>query len=284
MILREQHTRKSITLNACIQNVEHAFFTGFLDQLNQLKLLGHLQEIFAHSNHVYLILDGINHEQSDTEGPTITEFLFTHLHRLPPWLKLIITMNRLDNQQSQMEENRFLENFAVLELDSDGRWTNSLHNDIREYLSRRLEVIYLICQVFKVELLILFLLLIKNNDNNDLYDLSSSTSNIDQLCLLSRGNLYFIQQLCDLIEERECPPDMDLPRTIKEIFAYRYRNRKIQERRDVCRAILEICMASRRPININILYNCLNIEEDFQVDWGVFLQVILFDVHDLIFD
>ena len=28
VILREQHTRKAITLNACIQNVEHAFFTG----------------------------------------------------------------------------------------------------------------------------------------------------------------------------------------------------------------------------------------------------------------
>lgn len=28
VILREQHTRKAITLNACIQNIEHAFFTG----------------------------------------------------------------------------------------------------------------------------------------------------------------------------------------------------------------------------------------------------------------
>lgn len=30
VILREQHTRKAITLNACIQNVEHAFFNGKL--------------------------------------------------------------------------------------------------------------------------------------------------------------------------------------------------------------------------------------------------------------
>ncbi|CAF4884935.1 unnamed protein product, partial [Rotaria socialis] len=62
VILREQHTRKAITLNACIQNVEHAFFTAFLDQLNQLKLLGHLQELFSVTNHIYLIIDGINNE------------------------------------------------------------------------------------------------------------------------------------------------------------------------------------------------------------------------------
>lgn len=108
--------------------------------MNQLKLLGHLQEIFSQSNHLYLILDGINHEQSDTEGPTITEFIFTHLHRLPSWLKLIITMNRLDNQHSQNEENRFLENFVLFELDDEGRWGNHLNNDIREYLAKRVEV------------------------------------------------------------------------------------------------------------------------------------------------
>ena len=66
---------------------------------------------------------------------------------------------------------------------------------------------------------------------------------------------------------------MELPRTVDEIFAYRYLQRKIQERQEHCRAILEICLASRRPININILYNCLNVEEDCPVEWTVFLQV-----------
>ena len=96
---------------------------------------------------------------------------------------------------------------------------------------------------------------------------------MDQLCLLSQGNLSFIQQLCDLMDEREYPANRDLPRTIDEIFAFRYANRKIQEYRDVCRAILEICLATRRPININILYNCLNIDEDVQLEWTIFLQV-----------
>ena len=120
----------------------HSFFfpSAFLDQLNQLKQLGHLQEFFAHSNHVYLLLDAIDHEQCDSEGATITEFLFTNLHRFPPWLKLIITMNRLDNDQCQAEENRFLQNFVLFDLDDQGRWNSFLHNDIREYLSKRLEV------------------------------------------------------------------------------------------------------------------------------------------------
>ncbi len=158
VILREQHTRKAITLNACIQNIEHAFFTGkslffyrvfilificlaFLDQLNQLKLLGHLQELFSISNHVYLIIDGINNELCDTEGQTITEFLFSNLHRIPSWLKLIITMNRLDDNQRQIEQNTFLQNFALLDIEDDLRFSSYLHNDIREYLSKRLEVI-----------------------------------------------------------------------------------------------------------------------------------------------
>jgi hypothetical protein len=158
IILREQHTRKAITLNACIQNVEHAFFTGknrnllfrkdiyflffsaFLDQLNQLKLLGHLPELFSSSNHIYLIIDGINNELCDTEGQTITEFLFTNLHRLPSWLKLIITMNRLDDNQHQIEQNQFLKNFILLDIEDDLRFSNNLHNDIQEYLSKRLEV------------------------------------------------------------------------------------------------------------------------------------------------
>ncbi|CAF3998414.1 unnamed protein product [Rotaria sp. Silwood2] len=141
VILREQHTRKAITLNACIQNVEHAFFTAFLDQLNQLKLLGHLQELFSITNHIYLIIDGINNELCDTEGQTITEFLFTNLHRIPSWLKLIITMNRLDDNQHQIEQNTFLQNFAILDIEDELRFSNYLHTDIRKYLSKRLEVI-----------------------------------------------------------------------------------------------------------------------------------------------
>jgi hypothetical protein len=113
---------------------------AFLDQLNQLKLLGHLEELFAISNHVYLIIDGINNELCDTEGQTITEFLFANLHRLPPWLKLIITMNRLDDDQHQQEQNTFLQNFVLLDIEDEPRFASHLHNDIREYLSKRLEV------------------------------------------------------------------------------------------------------------------------------------------------
>ncbi len=98
-------------------------------------------------------------------------------------------------------------------------------------------------------------------------------SNIDQLCILSRGNLFFIQQLCDIIEQREFPSNIDLPRTLEEIFYYRFLNEKIQKQIEICRAILEICLASRRPINLNVLYDCLNINEDFQIEWSIFLQV-----------
>ncbi|CAF3547028.1 unnamed protein product [Rotaria sp. Silwood1] len=252
VILREQHTRKAITLNACIQNVEHAFFTAFLDQLNQLKLLGHLQELFSITNHIYLIIDGINNELCDTEGQTITEFLFANLHRIPSWLKLIITMNRLDDNQHQIEQNTFLQNFAVLDIEDESRFSNFLHNDIRKYLSKRLE----------------------NDCSNELYDLSSSMSNIDQLCTLSHGNIFFIQQICDVFEQREFPSNIDLPRTLNEIFYYRFLNNKIQEHIEVCRAILEICLASRRSINLNVLYNCLNIDEELHIEWSIFLQCI----------
>ncbi len=114
--------------------------SAFLDQLNQLKLLGHLQELFSISNHIYLIIDGINNELCDTEGQTITEFLFSNLHRFPSWLKLIITMNRLDDEQYQIEQNTFLQNFVLLDMENDQRFSNYLYNDIREYLSKRLEV------------------------------------------------------------------------------------------------------------------------------------------------
>jgi hypothetical protein len=93
---------------------------------------------------------------------------------------------------------------------------------------------------------------------------------------LSRGNLFFTQQLCDLFEQREYPSNIDLPRTLNEIFYYRYLNNQIQEHIDLCRTILEICLASRRPINLNVLYNCLNIDEDIQIEWSIFLQVNLF--------
>ncbi|CAF0763490.1 unnamed protein product [Adineta ricciae] len=254
VILREQHTRKAITLNACIQNIEHAFFTAFLDQLNQLKLLGHLEDLFSISNHVYLIIDGINNELCDTEGQTITEFLFANLHRLPSWLKLIITMNRLDDDQHQREQNTFLQNFVLLDIEDEPRFSTCLYNDIREYLSKRLE----------------------NDCSNELYDLSSSMSNIDQLCTLSHGNLLFIQQLCDIFEQREFPSNIDLPRTLDEIFYYRFLNENIQRNLDVCRAILELCLASRRPINLNVLYDCLNIDETFRVEWPIFVQNISF--------
>jgi hypothetical protein len=98
-------------------------------------------------------------------------------------------------------------------------------------------------------------------------------SNIDQLCTLSRGNLFFIQQLCDLFEQREYPSNIDLPGTLNEIFYYRFLNEKIQERIDISRAILEICLASRRPINLNVLYNCLNLDDQLRIEWTIFLQV-----------
>lgn len=105
-----------------------------------MKLLGHLEDLFSISNHVYLIIDGINNELCDTEGQTITEFLFANLHRLPSWLKLIITMNRLDDDQHQKEQNTFLQNFVLLDIEDEPRFSTYLYNDIREYLSKRLEV------------------------------------------------------------------------------------------------------------------------------------------------
>ncbi len=52
-------------------------------------------------------------------------------------------MNRLDDNQYQTEQNRFLQNFALLDIEDDLRFTNYLNNDIREYLSKRLEVIHI---------------------------------------------------------------------------------------------------------------------------------------------
>ncbi|CAF3544675.1 unnamed protein product, partial [Rotaria sp. Silwood2] len=43
---------------------------------------------------------------------------------------------------------------------------------------------------------------------------------------------------------------------------------------EVCRAILEICLATRRSINLNVLYNCLNIDEELHIEWSIFLQCI----------
>jgi len=51
-------------------------------------------------------------------------------------------MNRLDDNQYQTEQNRFLQNFSLLDIEDDLRFSNYLYNDIREYLSKRLEVIY----------------------------------------------------------------------------------------------------------------------------------------------
>lgn len=92
------------------------------------------------TNHIYLIIDGINNELCDTEGQTITEFLYTNLHRIPSWLKLIITMNRLNDNQQESEQNTFLQNFAILDIEDELRFSNDLYNDIRKYLSKRLEV------------------------------------------------------------------------------------------------------------------------------------------------
>ena len=49
-------------------------------------------------------------------------------------------MNRLDDNQNQIEQNTFLQNFILLDIEDDGRFLNNLHNDIQEYLSKRLEV------------------------------------------------------------------------------------------------------------------------------------------------
>jgi hypothetical protein len=50
-------------------------------------------------------------------------------------------MNRLDDNQREIEQNTFLQNFALLDMEDDSRFSSYLHNDIREYLSKRLEVI-----------------------------------------------------------------------------------------------------------------------------------------------
>lgn len=91
--------------------------------------------------------------------------------------------------------------------------------------------------------------------------------------MLSRGNLFFIHQFCELFEQREYPGNIDLPRTLNEIFYHRFLNDNIQQSLVISRAILEICLASRRPININVLYNCLGIDDEFEIEWTKFLQV-----------
>lgn len=51
-------------------------------------------------------------------------------------------MNRLEDSEHETEQNTFLNHFAVLDIEDEARFSNHLHNDIRKYLSKRLEVIY----------------------------------------------------------------------------------------------------------------------------------------------
>lgn len=50
-------------------------------------------------------------------------------------------MNRLDEDQCQLEQNRFLNNFVLVDMEDDQRLAHHLYHDIREYLSKRLEVL-----------------------------------------------------------------------------------------------------------------------------------------------
>ncbi|CAF0840271.1 unnamed protein product [Didymodactylos carnosus] len=274
IILNEQSIRKSITLNACIEGgVSFAFFNSFIEQLNGLKNCGHLNEIFSLSSNpqlLFIIIDGIDNELCDNEGQTITEFLYDNLHRLPTWLKLIITLNR--NQKNKTEEDKFLKHFELIDLD-DCSYQNLIKNDIQDYMIERFD------RINKQ---------LKQNSRNCYYsptfyegyglnslnDIEHFHYLIEKLSYLSQGNFLYLSYLCNLIERQQIPSfklnlydsQQNIPKTIDEILTYITRILFLDNEYDNhflfrLKSILEICLASRKPLSLNELHICVNSDQ-----------------------
>ncbi|CAF1126763.1 unnamed protein product, partial [Didymodactylos carnosus] len=288
IILNEQLIRKSITLNSCIEGgVSFAFFNSFIEQLNGLKMCGHLNELFSSSLNfplIFIIIEGIDNELCDNEGQTITEFLYDNLHRLPPWLKFIITLNR--NQINNAEQDKFLKHFELIDLD-DGSYQNFVRNDIHDYITARFDFINKQLQ--------------QNSRNccysptfyegyglNSLNDIEHFHYLIEKLYYLSQGNFLYLSYLCDLIEHQQVPSlrlslhdtQQVIPKTIDEILTYITRRLLLIDDVDECfqpriKSILEICLASRQPLSLNELHTCVNSDQiRSSIDYKQFLECI----------
>ena len=225
-------------MRSCIQDPSHAFITGLLNPLCELKTAGKIT-----ADYCIILIDSLNEAEfhKPDYGDTIASFLTRHIAKLPQWLKVIVTV------RSMLQDLIKFLPFHHISLDKMVS-SESIQSDIQEYINFRINSS---TQIYK------------NIAVNGQLEPTTGMKLCAHVKMMSRGCVLYAKLLLDLIEQGHLVVKSSnykiLPVNLSEVFLLQF-NLKFPTIRSFEKVspILNICLASLYPLTGEEVYEALN--------------------------
>ncbi|XP_061649051.1 protein TANC1 isoform X3 [Phyllopteryx taeniolatus] len=128
LLLKEPHLQSMLSLRSCVQDPLAAFRRGVLEPLANLRKERKIPE-----ENLIILIDGLNEAEfhKPDYGDTIASFITKIVTKLPPWLKLVVTV------RVNLLEITGLLSFSKISLD-DFMDNKEISNDLNAYIQYRI--------------------------------------------------------------------------------------------------------------------------------------------------
>ncbi|XP_076032588.1 zinc-RING finger and ankyrin repeat domain-containing protein rolling pebbles isoform X3 [Oratosquilla oratoria] len=258
LLLAEPQTQSLLAMAACIVDPSAALIKGILEPLHNLRRLGKVG-----SDPLVVVVDGLceaEYHRPD-HADTLASFLAKHAVKLPPFLKLVVTV------RSQLAELTRLLPFHRVTLDPDNRdiTADPVSRDLTDYVTFR-------CTHSPT---------IRNNitvPQGKVEGGSSQHRFTQHVVLQSRGSMLFLKLLLDLIERGHLVMKSGsfkvLPQTLSEIFLLLFNLRFPSVRSfEKVQPILNVVLAALNPLTLPEIYHSVNAGLLYKfLPWNEFLS------------
>ena len=238
LLLQEPHLQNILSMKECVHDPSRAFIKGIIDPLLELKQMGKIK-----ADMCVILIDSLNEAEfhKPDYGDTLASFLTRHMHRVPSWIRWVVTVRTV-----LQDLCKFMP-FQRLSIEkSEGR--DYVKRDLMEYLNYRI-----------------------NNSANIRNNISlegrlepaSQQKFSTHVLELSRGCLLYCKLLLNLIEKGRLVLKSSnfkiLPVNLSEVFQLHF-NLKFPSTRSFEKVvpILNICLASLYPLTMTEIYEALN--------------------------
>ncbi|KAK4290338.1 hypothetical protein Pmani_036750 [Petrolisthes manimaculis] len=259
LLISEPQTQSLLALPACVSDPSSALVKGVLEPLHTLRRLGKVG-----AEPMVIVVDGVceaEYHRPD-HAHTLASFLARHSVKLPPFLKLVVTV------RSQLSDLTRLLPFHRISLDPDQRADPAADlstRDLVDYVGFRCTHSPTIRSNIAVT-------------HGKLEGSSSQHRFTQHIVAQSRGSMLYVKLILDLVERGHLVMKSGsfkvLPQTLNEIFLLLFNLRFPSVRSfEKVQPILNVVLAALSPLTLPEIYHSVNSGLLFKfLSWDDFLN------------
>lgn len=255
LLSTDHDLRSKLSMTSCQSDPDSAFIAGLIQPLINLKSAGKIS-----TDNCIILIDAIgdSHSHRPDFGDNIISFIKKHLDKLPPWLKLVITV-RSDKHELVSDFGLSLVNLNQWHIDK------RIEADISEYVSKRISKSQNIQRNITPQ-------------SGRQMDENPQVKFQNYLVSISKGCFLFVKMTLDLVDRGHLVIKSSsfkiLPLSLSEVYMLEFNLkfssdasfRKVSE-------ILSVVLASLHPMTIAEIYQTVtSLYVDMVDSWQEFMM------------